>query len=218
MAIGSIGVLMIVLAFTDLPFKAHRALAIDAGLCHDSPDLIVVLGGSGMPSGPELLRLHHAASEAADRPSATLLVVHPEDTAVMQEMVAELELKGVRSDRIMTLPEGRNTREQAMAVHRTINDPDRSRVAIVTAPENMYRTLLSFRKAGIDNVCGVPAFDHAMFIDLDYDHTRAGGSRIVPDISANLDLRYNFWNYLKLEITCLREYVAIAYYWINGWI
>ena len=40
----------------------------------------------------------------------------------------------------------------------------------------------------------------------------------MPDISGNPDLRYTFWNYLKLEITCLREYVAIAYYWMNDWI
>ena len=88
----------------------------------------------------------------------------------------------------------------------------------MTAPENMYRTLRSFEKVGFNDVCATPAFDHAMFIDLDYDHRRIGGKKAVPDVSGNLDLRYNFWNYLKLEITCLREYAAIAYYKLNGWI
>ena len=216
-ALGAIGALMIVLAFTDLPFRAHRALGVNGGLCYESPDLIVVLGGSGMPSGPELLRLQLAAAAADEHRNARLLVVHPPDTQVVGRMIAELLLRGVRSDRITVLPEGRNTREQALAVAGWIdrNDP---RLAIVTAPENMYRTLGSFRKAGMANVCGLPAFDHAMFIDLTYDRKEVGVKPLVPDVSANLDLRYNFWNYLKLEITCLREYVAIAYYRINGWI
>ena len=91
-------------------------------------------------------------------------------------------------------------------------------MAIVTAPENMYRTLLSFRKLGFAKVSGAPAFDQAMFIDFGYGHRRIGGKAWVPDVSGSLDLRYNFWNYLKLEVTCLREYVAIGYYWLNGWI
>ncbi len=33
-----------------------------------------------------------------------------------------------------------------------------------------------------------------------------------------LAIRYNFWNYLKLEITVLREYMAITWYWLRGWI
>ena len=98
-----------------------------------------------------------------------------------------------------------------------IADKD-GRISIVTAPENMYRTLRSFEKVGFKGVCGTPAFDHAMFVDLDYDHRKIGGRKVVPDVSGNLDLRYNFWNYLKLEITCLREYAAIAYYRLNGWI
>ncbi len=92
------------------------------------------------------------------------------------------------------------------------------RIAIVTAPENMHRTLQVFRKIGFQRLCAIPAFDHAMFTDLDYDHRKIGGRKAVPDISNELDLRYNFWNYLKLEITCLREYAAIAYYRLNGWI
>jgi hypothetical protein len=57
-----------------------------------------------------------------------------------------------------------------------------------------------------------------MFIDLGYGHRRIGGKAWVPDVSQEAGLRYTFWNYLKLEITCLREYVAIAYYWLNDWI
>ena len=37
----------------------------------------------------------------------------------------------------------------------------------------------------------------------------------MPEVGNNLNIRYNFWNYLKLEITCLREFSAIAYYKIE---
>ena len=214
---GAVGTIMILLAFTRIPFDAHRALASIDRTCTDQVDRIVILGGSGMPSGPELLRLHHGALEAARSPDATIHVVHPKDTVVMQEMVNELILKSVEPDRIVRILEGTNTREQAIALAAAIEAKD-ERIAIVTAPENMYRTIRSFEKVGFENVCGTPAFDHAMFVDLDYDHRRIGGNKAVPDVSENLDLRYNFWNYLKLEITCLREYVAIAYYELNGWI
>jgi hypothetical protein len=90
--------------------------------------------------------------------------------------------------------------------------------AVVTAPENMYRTLRAFRKVGFTEIAGVPAFDHALFDDLDYHHSGIGGKPYVPDVSGSMDLRYNIWNRLKLEITCVREYAAIGYYELNGWI
>mgnify|MGYP006090763245 FL=1 len=34
----------------------------------------------------------------------------------------------------------------------------------------------------------------------------------------NLALRYNMWSYMQYEIIVLREYTAIAYYWMKGWI
>ena len=34
----------------------------------------------------------------------------------------------------------------------------------------------------------------------------------------NVALRYNMWSYMQYEIIVLREYTAIAYYWVKGWI
>jgi uncharacterized SAM-binding protein YcdF (DUF218 family) len=215
---GVVALAMIVLAFTRLPFDAQRWLALEAGACTGEVDLVVILGGSGMPSGPELLRLHHGAAEARRWPAASVLVVHPKDTGVVHAMVDELVLRGVAAERISSVLEGTSTREQALEVHRVLAAQPAARVALVTAPENMYRSVSAFRKAGLEQVCGSPAFDHAMFVDLDYDHRRLGGARYAPDVSGSMGLRYNFWNYLKLEITCLREYAAIAYYRLNGWI
>jgi hypothetical protein len=57
-----------------------------------------------------------------------------------------------------------------------------------------------------------------MFVDLRYGHQAIGGKAYVPDVSGSQDLRYDLWNRLKLQLTCLREYLAIAYYRLNGWI
>jgi uncharacterized SAM-binding protein YcdF (DUF218 family) len=214
---GLLGLVSIVLAFTRIPFDAHRWLGSAGGECEARVELIVVLGGSGMPSGPELLRLHRAAALAMDEPDADLLVVHPQDSAVLDAMVHELILRGVDADRISVLPAGDNTREQALLCARRWEGQEGS-IALVTAPENMYRSVLAFRKAGVEQVCGVPAWDHASHHTFRYGHMIIGGKAYLPDVSEAPGLRYTFWNYLKLEITCLREYLAIVYYRLNGWL
>ncbi|HMC96689.1 MAG TPA: YdcF family protein [Flavobacteriales bacterium] len=215
--LGVLALVMIVLAFTRVPFDAHRWLGLAEGTCLGAPNAIVVLGGSGMPSGPELLRLEHAAHLAIQWPHAQVVVVHPGDPGVIQLMMDELVLRGVDTGRIIAVNEGDNTRAQAMACQSRISWGEAS-VVIVTAPENTYRSVRVFRKAGFPQVCGSPAWDHAMFHDFAYDHARIGGKTWMPDVSEDPALRYTFWNYLKLEITCLREAVAIAYYRANGWI
>ncbi|WKZ67326.1 MAG: YdcF family protein [Flavobacteriales bacterium] len=214
LASGSLLLLGIALAFTRIPYDAHRWLGEAAGTCASEPSTIVVLGGSGMPSGPELLRLQHAAMLSNTWPSARLLVIHPGNGEVLRAMREELLVRGVLSTRIDTLNQGENTRDQALAASRLAQGP----VAVVTAPENMYRSIRAFRKAGITGACGAPAWDHAMAHDFDYGHTQIGGKPWVPDVSGHPRLRYTFWNYLKLEVTCLREGLAIAYYRLNGWI
>jgi uncharacterized SAM-binding protein YcdF (DUF218 family) len=208
---------LLVLACTAVPFKLHRWLGSAAGECGPSVATIVVLGGSGMPSGPELLRLHRAAAYYRQYAMSTVLVIHPGDLAVLGAMVDELLLRGVPQDHVSVLPLGDNTRDQALQFARFGNDRT-GPVALVTAPENMYRSVRAFRKAGVDAVCGVPAWDHAQHYDFRYRHDAIGGRTLMPDVSGAPGLRYTFWNYLKLEITCMRELLAIAYYRLNGWI
>lgn len=217
LAAGILAVLMAALAFTRVPFDMHRWLGTAAGECVQRPATIVVLGGSGMPSGPELLRLDRAARMAEEVPSARVVVVHPGDPATLRAMLAELRLRGVGVERLCGLNEGDNTREQALAFVRELHREGGS-IALVTAPENTYRSVLAFRKAGVEAVCGAPAWGHAMDHHFRFDHRQAGGKTWVPDVSARTGLRYTFWNYLKLEITCLREAIAIAYYRLNGWL
>jgi uncharacterized SAM-binding protein YcdF (DUF218 family) len=217
-ASGVLALVMVALAFTRLPFDAHRALGLAAGTCTKAPAAIVVLGGSGMPSGAELRRLQHAAAVAAAAPAATVIVVHPPDTGVMRLMIEELVWRGVDRSRIRPVLEGTNTREQALAVRSHMPGMLTAGIAIVTAPENMYRSVRTFQRAGFLAVCGEPAWDNPMFIDLAYGHRRIGGRAWLPDVGDDPGVRYTFWNYLKLEVTCLREYTAIGYYWLNDWI
>ncbi len=215
---GIVALVMMVLACTRVPFDAHRWLGQGPGRCEGEVEAILILGGSGMPSGPELLRLHRAAVLALELPHTALFVVHPGDPAHIRLMHDELLLRGVAPERITLINEGNNTREQALACLQRCSST-KPVVAIVTAPENVYRSVLTFRKAGFDRgVCGDAAWDHAMDHGFNYRHEGIGGKAWLPDVSESTGMRYTFWNYLKLEITCLREYLAIAYYQLNGWI
>jgi len=218
MALGGLAMLMLALAFTRMPFDAHRWLGTVGGLCTHPPEMILVLSGSGMPSGPELMRCEMAANWARSSPGAGVVLALPPDTALAAAMVHELGLKGVSPERITFLMQGRNTREQALHASTALSQALHRPVALVTAPEHMYRSLLTFRKLGFTRIAGAPAFEHALFEDLRYAHRDIGGKRYLPDVSGQLSLRYDFWNRLKLEITCLREYTALAYYRLNGWI
>ncbi len=216
---GTSGLIMLLLAFTPIPWRLHYWLGTAAGDRGSlAPAMIVVLGGSGMPSGPELLRLYHTAELAQAYPRALVHVVHTPDTVVLEAMVQELVLRGVEPGRIQGHAEGTNTRAQALGFHQDQAALGQARIALVTAPENMYRSVRTFRKAGFAQVYGAPAWDTPMFTDLRYRHDALGGRKIVPDVSGQYALRYDLWNRLKLQITCLRELLAIGYYRLNGWI
>lgn len=216
--LGIMALGMAALAFTSVPFYVHRWLGTAGGLCSHPPQAIIVLSGSGMPSGPELMRCDLAARWAARAPEARLLLLLPLDTGLARAMAAELGLKGVAADRIDLMLHGRNTREQALDAAAAFPDLMAQPVALVTAPENMYRSLLAFRKIGFRSISGAPTFDHALFDDLQYGHGHVGGKPYIPDVSGSMAVRYDFWNRLKLEITCLREFSALTYYRLNGWL
>jgi uncharacterized SAM-binding protein YcdF (DUF218 family) len=92
-------------------------------------------------------------------PEARIAIIDPGAPSILQAMTDELVLRGVAFDRLTTLNLGNNTREQALVLHdHFVNSTS---MALVTAPENVYRSVRSFRKGGIEHVCGVPAWDHA---------------------------------------------------------
>jgi uncharacterized SAM-binding protein YcdF (DUF218 family) len=217
-SLGFIFLFLLIIAFTRIPFDVHRWLGLHDSEYLFTPEYIVFLGGSGMPSESNLIRLYYTSQLAGQFPAAKIIIAHPIDTVVISLMRNELITHGVDSARIVIEKLGTNTREQALEITSIDKSIQQKPVLIVTSPENMYRTIKVFRKAGFLKTGGEPAFENAMFVDLSYNHRRIGGKRYIPDVSGQMGLRYTFWNYFKLEIICLREFAAILYYKLNGWI
>lgn len=215
---GIFSFVLLVFSFTRVPFDIHWWLGKNGSEYYFKPDHIVFLGGSGMPSESNLIRIYYTSALAKKHPKAKVLVAHPIDEEVIALIRLEMIQKGIDSSRIEIEKRGTNTREQAITIAEDFPEMLNQNIVLVTSPENMMRTVKVFWKAGFKHVGGEPAFENAMFVDLAYNHIKVGGKKYSPDVSSNLALRYNFWNYLKLEITCLREFVALGYYKFNGWI
>jgi uncharacterized SAM-binding protein YcdF (DUF218 family) len=207
-----------VLAFTSVPYEINRWLGTSDSDYNFTPDAIVFLGGSGMPSEANLMRIYYTSFLTTQFPKAKVFIVHPKDTSTIADMRVELILHKVDSTHIYIEKRGTNTREQALTLAEDYKELLSQKIVVVTSTENMRRTVKTFRKAGFKQVGGQSSFETAMFADLKFDFKKAGGKMLVPDVSGNMALRYNYWNYLKLEITCLREFVALGYYKLNGWI
>ncbi|MDQ3049576.1 MAG: YdcF family protein [Bacteroidota bacterium] len=215
---GIVFMLLLAISFTRIPFDIHRWLGSTGATFTFTPTTIVMLGGSGMPSESNLIRLNYTKNLARLFPRARIIIAHPDDSATLHQMTEFLTAFGIRKETILTRSHGTNTREQAIQLASEYPGIVNEKIVVITSPENMYRTLKTFRKLNFVSVGGVAAFENAMFVNLAYNHKKIGGNQRIPDVSESLDLRYNFWNYLKLQITCLREFAAIFYYWLNGWI
>jgi hypothetical protein len=132
------------------------------------------------------------------------------------QMKKELRLRKVNND-VLFENCGTNTRSQALNIKKLFSI-EKKNIVIVSAPEHVYRSILSFKKIGFENVGGLPAFETDLKCSLDYCSKTIGGKTLVPDIGESTQLRYQFWNHLQYEILLLREYAAIAYYKMNSWI
>lgn len=221
--IGSLSVVVLVLAFTTLPFWMYYDLGTRGASYRFVPQQIIVLGGSGMPSESNLIRCYKAAELALQFPKAKIIIALPKDsseklyTSAVYRMQQELSLRGIDTMRITLETSGRNTRAQALA----ITDNPRSNIptVLVTSPEHMYRSLRVFRKTGIRILGGEAAFERALESKLNLRQEKLGGRKIpLSAAGEELQLRYQFWNHLKYQILCYREYVAIAYYRLKDWI
>lgn len=91
-------------------------------------------------------------------------------------------------------------------------------ILLITSPEHLYRAVLTFEKAGFNHVDGLPTFGQDVESDISFSARRLGGRKWVPDVGESITLRYQFWTQLQYEILILREWTAITYYWLQGWI
>ena len=219
--IGILTFLAILLSFTDYPFWALYRLGTHDIDVQGQPNLIVVMGGGGMPSADGLLRCYKAAEVAEHNPNAKIVIAIPGDTALKDNspellMAAELKLRGVDTSRFLFETNGSNTYNQVMNIQSMFSSEtvDTLVILVVTSPEHMMRTVKVFRKTGFANVGGNPAFETDISEKLLEKQSKLDGTQ--PP--GGMTLRYNMWNYLKYEITVLREYCALLYYKLRGWI
>ncbi|MFH1160906.1 MAG: YdcF family protein [bacterium] len=126
LTLGVLALLMILVAFTSVPFWIWYGLGTSRAGITGSPDYIVVLGGAGIPSETGLMRTFYAAKAAAHFPYARLIIALPGDTAdslsSINKMRDELILRGVQPERIMLEDSGTNTRAQAIRVKEKITN------------------------------------------------------------------------------------------------
>jgi uncharacterized SAM-binding protein YcdF (DUF218 family) len=217
-SLGIITFVMCILSFTSLSFWTRYWLGTTEGRFTFKPDYIVMLGGSGMPSEDNLIRLYYT-SELAQKDSTTkIIIVHPLDSMVYVKMKKELIDKKIDTSRIYFQHIGTNTRAQALGLAQTMTGILEANVVIVSSSEHILRAVQTFRKAGFQHVGAYPAMEMDMHVNLAFDVKKLGGKKYIPDIGNNVGARYNFWSYLKIEIICLREFTALFYYKLQGWI
>jgi uncharacterized SAM-binding protein YcdF (DUF218 family) len=221
---GCFFLLLCVLAFTTLPFYARYWLGTHKGFIDREPAAIVLMGGSGMPSEDGLIRCYYTATLANRYLNCPIIIAMPGDTTDSLSspclMRKELNLHGIGLSRIYFENNGKNTRQQALKIEEMKSSmEDTGMLAIVTAPEHMYRSIRSFEKAGFKHVRGLPTFEQSIAEkDLYYNDRDLKGNHALPAVGHNKQVRYQFWNHLKFEILVIREYFALGYYKIRGWI
>ena len=168
-----------------------------------------------MPSAGNLMRLYYTAGIAKfyDCP---VTIVHPYDSLCHAEMDKFLVNQGVTKE-ILHDTIGTNTRSQVLGLAENQPELLTKNIMVVTSPEHLKRTIKCFNKAGFQQVRGIAAYEATVDFDLSLQNQVLKGKESIPNIE-NTKLRYTFWNYLKLEIDTYREYFALFYYKIKGWI
>lgn len=214
--LGATFLVMIVLAFTSAPFWGYYRLGQNPNKKAQltKPQHIVMFGGAGMPSEDNLMRLYHTAALARHF-EADVILVHPKDSICQAEMTRLLRQGDINGIRYMTA--GANTRSQVLELLAEYPQLAEEPFIAVTSPEHVRRTVKCLNKVGVKNVIGKAAFPATVDFDLSLKKQKLGGNEAIPSVES-VKMRYTFFNYLKLEITCVREHFALAYYRIKGWI
>lgn len=215
---GIFALLFFILSFTDLPYHAYHWLGTSNSKLTKKPDIIVLLGGSGMPSPDGLIRCYYAAEAANEFKDARIIIALPycekDSLQQLKLMAHELILRGIDPSRIEYEPLGFNTHSQAENIAASLgNKKGKVSVLLVTSPENMYRSVRTFLRAGFETVGGNPAFEKPV------DEEKVKDKENTKDVRVkSLSLRYNMWSYMNYELIVMREYCAIGYYKLKGWI
>lgn len=226
---GILALLFTALQFSPYPWRAYKHLWAVPAPSTESPTHILVMGGSGIPGESGLMRTFYAAEAARQNPDADMLIAMPlgaAESPASKAYLDELRLRGISTNRVRILEGGRNTREQAIRLAEVLADETNATcVLIVTSPEHTRRTAAAIRKTCDTPVRAFPAFPISLedplpwsVEELDPPESGPVSRTVIPDIGSSLRLRYNLWTNLRYTDEALREYTALLYYRLRGWI
>jgi len=209
----------LVLALTDIPYFAYYGLGTINSEMNKEPDYIIMLGSMGIPSPDDLMRTYYTAGAWMKARNAKIIIAFPADTSLKQYspellIAQELKLRNVDTTKIFFERYGYSTRTQALNVREMLGKEDAGNITmrIITSPEHMFRAIRTFRKAGFYQAGGTPTFEKVIA-----EEKLMKGSKKNAE-KTGLTFRYRIWSYMIYEITVAREFCAIAYYKIRGWI
>ena len=218
MVLGVIFTLFLILALTPASFYMHYNLGVDPNKDTTQvfvPQHVIMMGGAAMPSAGNLMRLYYTSGIASfyDCP---VTIVHPYDSICHADMEKFIVSQGITND-VFYDTIGTNTRSQVLGLAENYPELLTTNLLVVTSPEHLRRTIKCFNKAGFQQVRGMAAYEGTVDFNLSLKKQKTKGRESVPNVEST-NLRYTFWNYLKLEIDTYREYFALLYYKITGWI
>lgn len=219
LAAGLVFAGVLALPLTPVPWDWFRAMAQPGANTQQAPDVIVMMGGGGIPSDSGLMRAYKTAEAARMFPSARIIVAMPLEPEEKLPGLIEQELimRGVDGTRLQREPRGRNTREQALETRKLLGRDDLT-IGLVTSPEHMKRTWDSFQKAGCTRLIAFPSWAEEIKADLSYDESDLGAASLGGYVGGNEILKYKYWDNLLILVKCSRETVALWYYRLMGWI
>lgn len=220
---GLILVIAIFFSYTVWPYRLEARLAAAKRYTPPDTEYIVLLGGGGIPSETSLIRTYHAAYVANLFPESKVIIALPSDvsdsTSSIHLMAKELEIRGVNPDRFLFEDKGTNTRSQAVFIkEKFFQNHLNAKLLVVTSPYHMLRAVSVFEKIGFETVGGFPAYEKANNKDATFSPAKTGGNKYIPEIDHQEGIRYSLWAGLQKEVLVLREYAALSYYKIKGWI
>jgi len=123
------------------------------------------------------------------------------------DMATMMETMGVPKAAMLEDPTSRNTRENAVNVKQIMDSQGIRRVLLVTSAVHMPRSLLIFKKLGIE----------AIAAPTDFNVTQSDPNYQVP-FEENLLNWLPDADRLRQTTRALKEYVGIFIYWLRGWV
>jgi uncharacterized SAM-binding protein YcdF (DUF218 family) len=209
LVLGLSFLIFLVLGLTSLPFCARYTLAEYDAIIQENHKNILVLW--------------YTKQLALKYPLTNVIITTPgnpsDSLSTIFQMKQYLITNQISSSRILLENKGLNTRHQALLVYDLFkNKQFEEPLVIVSSPSHMYRSIKCFKNVGFTAVSGQPTTSVMLETDLRISGKELGGKLLVPDTGNSISFRYRFWDYLKYEIEVMREYLAITYYKLNGWI